>query len=398
MPKLNEVDGDTVTLTAEYPEISMQRITLFSLLWMLILPASLKCVAQNDRLEKAHVIDPTASFLDVVGRRNEFKAVTNRRLRDALSDTRGCINSKRPSPPAGPMIIPPHYLTGSAGPVNPREAIAAERYYELEDAVDFGATRYLATGEHAEAACVTNLMTRWASAKALLDYTTKESSQSWFQVEWVLSSISLGYSVVQSDASIAPDQKNAVLAWMHDVAEYMLAQDHATDLTKENNHGYWRALAATSVGILTNDDTLYRRGLEQYLFAMGQMNSDGSLPMEMARHENALHYQNFALAPLAMIAELATRQGVDLYSLRVNGHTFMDGVNFLIKASTFPDVMKQYATEKQTFSLYSGDQQLAWLEFWVKRHPAPFWNTVLTKPLFDARIGGNATLYAAPTH
>jgi poly(beta-D-mannuronate) lyase len=119
--------------------------------------------------------------------------------------------------------------------------------------------------------------------------------------------------------------------------------------------------------------------------------------MEMSRHENALHYQNFALAPLAMIAELAARQGVDLYSLRVNGHTFLEGVNFLIKASTFPDVMKRYATEKQTFSLYSGDQQLAWLEFWVKRHPAPFWGTVLTRPLFDSRIGGNATLYAAPT-
>jgi len=122
---------------------------------------------------------------------------------------------------------------------------------------------------------------------------------------------------------------------------------------RENNHAYWRALCAASVGILTDDNKLYRDALEQYVRAIGQMNPDGSLPLEMARHENALHYQSFALTPLVMIAELAHRQGTDLYSMRVNGHTIADAVDFLVRASANLDLMKQYAQEPQTFSVFT---------------------------------------------
>jgi poly(beta-D-mannuronate) lyase len=188
---------------------------------------------------------------------------------------------------------------------------------------------------------------------------------------------------------------------MHKVTEYMLDQDpHPGDSTRENNHAYWRALCATSVGILTSDDKLYRRGLAQYVRAIGQINPDGSFPLEMARHENALHYQSFALAPLVMIAELAWRQGPgpgsDLYSLRVNGHTISDAVDFLVRASANPSLIKQYASEPQTFSLFSSEKPPAWLEFWAARHPGKPWTDIITAPLVDSTIGGNATIYAAP--
>jgi len=126
------------------------------------------------------------------------------------------------------------------------------------------------------------------------------------------------------------------------------------------------------------------------------LNPDGSLPLEMARHENALHYQSFALTPLVMIAQLATSQGTDLYSLRVNGHTIADAVDFLVRGSANPDLMKQYASEPQTFSLFSGKRPPAWLEFWAARHPGKPWESLLTQPLSDSTIGGNATLDAAP--
>jgi poly(beta-D-mannuronate) lyase len=116
----------------------------------------------------------------------------------------------------------------------------------------------------------------------------------------------------------------------------------------------------------------------------------------MARHENALRYQSFALTPLVMIAELAARQGTDLYRIRVNGHTIADTVDFLVRASANPDLMKQYASEPQTFSLFSGEKPPAWLEFWAARHQGKPWDSLLTQPLSDSTIGGNATLDAAP--
>jgi poly(beta-D-mannuronate) lyase len=364
----------------------------------LCLAASL-CAAEKDPLSHASVVNPSASFLDVAARRAELAYATTPRVAEALGIKSDCVRQELPAPPSGVMNIPHHYLSGSNGPINPEEGKATAPYRKLDDVVSFGAARYVATGDPAQAVCVTNLLAQWAAAKALLDYTFEESSQAWYQVEWTFSSISLAWSVVRSDPVIPAAQRAQIEQWMHAVTEYMFSQDpHPGD--RENNHAYWRALCATSVGILTSDDKMYRRGLAQYARAIGQMNPDGSLPLEMARHENALHYQSFALAPLVMIAELARRQGVDLYDLRVNGHTIDDAVDFLVRASTDPDLMKNYASEPQTFSLFSGEKPPAWLEFWAARHPgkprAEIWAELLTTPLIDPNIGGNATLYAAP--
>jgi poly(beta-D-mannuronate) lyase len=300
-------------------------------------------------------------------------------------------------PPTGRFIIPHHYVSGNYGPINPAENIATTPYRKLEAAVSNGATRYVVTGDSNEAVCVANLLVKWAAANALLDYSYQESSQAWYQVEWTLSSISLSWSIVQTDPAIPAAERAAILAWMHKVTDYMFDQDpHPGEPDRENNHAYWRALCATSVGILTNDNKLYRRGLAQYFRAIGQINPDGSFPLEMARHENALHYQSFALAPLVMIAELTRRQGIDLYSLRVNGHTIDDAVGFLVRASADPSLVKKYASEPQTFSLFSKEKPPAWTEFWAARHPGKPWSDLLTAPLFDSTLAGNATLYAAP--
>jgi poly(beta-D-mannuronate) lyase len=368
-----------------------------SIFLLCLMAAPFPGFAKKNPIDQAHIVNPSASFLDVVARRSELASATNSRVLLALKDKRGCTNSEQPRPPAGRMVIPHHYLSGSSGQINPEEAKATVPYQKLQDAVTDGASHYLATGDHSEAACVAGLLSRWAAANALLDYNYRESSQAWYQVEWTLSSISLAYSIVQSDPAISPDQRSQILTWMHSVTDYMLDQDpHPDDHARENNHAYWRALCAASVGILTNDGKLYRRALEQYVRAIGQMNPDGSLPLEVARHENALHYQSFALTPLIMIAELAARQGADLYGIRVNGHTISDAVDFLVRASANLDLMKQYASEPQTFSLFSGKRPPAWLEFWAARHPGTPWDSLLTQPLTDSIIGANATLDAAP--
>ncbi|MGO8759998.1 MAG: alginate lyase family protein [Terracidiphilus sp.] len=372
------------------------RMRPLAIVFSLVLGVSL-CAAEKNPYTKANIADPSASFLDVAARRAELAHARTPRVVEALGWKTGCAGSEQPAPPAGRMIIPRHYQSGSNGPINPEEAKATVPYRELGNTVSAGAGRYVATGDSAEAVCVANLLDRWAAARSLLNYSSGESSQAWYQVEWTLSSVSLAWSVVQSDPAIPAGQRAEILKWMHNVAEYMFDQDpHPDDPSRENNHAYWRALCATSVGILTSDDKLYRRGIAQYVRAIGQMNRDGSFPQEMARHENALHYQSFALAPLVMIAELAKRQGFDLYTLRVNGHTIEDAVDFLIRASANSELVKQYASEPQTFSLFSAEKPPAWTEFWAARHPGRPWSELLTKPLVDSNLGGNATLYAAP--
>jgi poly(beta-D-mannuronate) lyase len=378
----------------------------------MFLKAQTEPLPKNDPHPKIEIRNPSASFLNIGARHAELAHATNPRVLEALKWNKSCVNADQPAPPPGRMVIPHHYLSGSNGPVNPEEGKATLPYRNLNDVVSDGAARYVATGDSAEAVCVANLLGRWAAAGTLLDYSYSESSQAWYQVEWTLSSVSLAWSVVQSDPAIPAAQRDQISKWMHRVAEYMFDQDpHPGDTAHENNHAYWRALCATSVGILTSDEMLYHRGLAQYARAIGQMNADGSFPLEMARHENALHYQSFALAPLVMIAELAAQQGTDIYSVNANGHTIADAVNFLVRASADPQLVKKYATEPQTFSLFSGEKPPAWIEFWAARHPGKLlpanslpvnslpvesWSDLLTAPLYDATIGGDTTIYAAP--
>jgi hypothetical protein len=68
----------------------------------------------------------------------------------------------------------------------------------------------------------------------------------------------------------------------------------------------------------------------------------------MARHERAIHYQSFALQPLAPLAAFAERQHVPLYQYRSpSSKTITDAVNFLGEAVANPEIIKAYTPDAQ---------------------------------------------------
>jgi len=154
----------------------------------------------------------------------------------------------------------------------------------------------------------------WAQAHALLDYDRQESSQAWYQVEWTLSSAGVTDSVLVNDATLDPTQQHRVTAWLDTAARKDISFEKPGD--SDNNHHYWRALAATAIGVTASDDMLYRFGIQAYVQAIAEIDRSGAFPKEMARHENATHYQGFALQPLVLIAEFVTRQGIGIYATR----------------------------------------------------------------------------------
>jgi hypothetical protein len=114
----------------------------------------------------------------------------------------------------------------------------------------------------------------------------------------------------------------------------------------------------------------------------------------MQRGELALHYQNFAIMPLVGIAELAARQGLNLYACRVNGRSLADAVDFLLRALDDPSVLSAHQTEAQN---EIAEADFAWMEWWQHRFKEPRIARRLDKPLFHPRLGGALTLYAANT-
>jgi poly(beta-D-mannuronate) lyase len=97
------------------------------------------------------------------------------------------------------------------------------------------------------------------------------------------------------------------------------------------------------------------------------MNRNGSFPLEMVRGFRAIHYQNFAILPLVYIAEIAARQGYDLYSQSIDGKDLHLAINFLMRCIEDNNVVKRYTTSIQDTSFISKRRELNWMEPYIRR-------------------------------
>ncbi|MGO9340444.1 MAG: alginate lyase family protein [Terracidiphilus sp.] len=341
-----------------------------------------------------HVADPHASVVSVTLRQAALKSTSDPLLRTAIQGLHSCVDTPLVAAPTGPMNIPHHYLSGSNGPTNPAEAAATRVYAQFEGHITAGMNQYLATANHAESACALAQLDAWAQARALLNYDRQDSPQAWYQVEWTLSSAGITESVLVNDATLDAAQHKRVIAWLDTAARKDISFEKPND--SGNNHHYWRALAATAIGIIASDEMLYRFGMHTYKDAIAEIDSKGAFPKEMARHENAIHYQGFALQPLVLIAEFVTRQGIPIYTYKSNGHTLRDAIVFFGRAVDDPSLVKPYTSDVQSTHFGSGD--FADFAFYTARFgpeglPPAILNA-LTRPTTATRLGGCTTLMA----
>lgn len=339
------------------------------------------------------VTHPAGSFLDVPARQAILESTTSPLLLAAIQGLHSCVAAADvPAPPA-PMDIPHHYLSGSSGPINPAEGAATRTYAAFERRITDGMNQYVATGNHAESACALAQIDAWAKARALLDYNPR--SQSWYQVEWTLGSAAVTTSVLVNDSTLDPAQLHRVIAWLDDVARKDISFERPG--LDSNNHHYWRALGATATGVLASDDELFRFGLDTYKDAVKEIDPAGAFPREMARHENAIHYQGFALQPLIVIAEFASHQGINLYAYQAHHRSIRSAILFYGRAVADPSLVKRNSSDAQKLDFRPND--FAALNFYVVRFGIEGLPTAITEALqhstTETRIGGNTTLLAA---
>ena len=158
----------------------------------------------------------------------------------------------------------------------------------------------------------------WAERDFLKDYIfqdcpTTPTQQDWYNVNWFLCTSGIVYSIVNDHPDFSETEKRAVNAWLNDTVRHHLSYS-CENYSGRNNHLFWNGLMAAIVGVVTDDDAFFDFGVRTYLRALDMMDEDGCFPLELLRDENAIHYQSFALLPLVFIAEIAERQGYDIYS------------------------------------------------------------------------------------
>jgi poly(beta-D-mannuronate) lyase len=352
-------------------------------------------LASSVAIQAQKVSNPSASVVDAAARHAFLKPTTDPRILEAAAHLGSCTGTPFVAPPVGEMQIPHHYMQGSNGPINPAEAEATRHYADFERRITAGMNQWVAKNNQAEAQCALSQLDAWAQAGALTRYDARAYSQSWYQAEWTLASAGITASVLLQDAELDGAQQERVAIWLDSAAHKLISYEKRGELG--NNHHYWRALAATSIGVLSNDNDLFRFGVNTFKEAVGQEDANGAFPLEMARHENAIHYQAFALQPLIMIAEFARRQNVDLYAYADHGRTIRDAIVFLGRVVADPALVKQYTQDAQKTAFHSG--AVAELEFYFARFgtagiPSSL-TSLLSQPAIDTRIGGNTTVLAA---
>lgn len=263
----------------------------------------------------------------------------------------------------------------------------------FQDRLSKSANAYLKSGGTNEngARCALDWLYEWAEDGALLGDMNVQGT---YARQWALAGFASSYLQVKSYSAYDENKKRAIDQWLEDVARAVMNDyaDISLSAGRQNNHLYWAAWAVTATGLVTDKKEFYDWGVGKVKYALHvQAQSDGTLPLELTRGKKALQYHVFALAPLIMVSEAATRNGENLYKEN-------DGMLHKIVDRVFAGLQDpSYFQQKTGVTQIPGDSisamHFSWLEAYNARFPEQTHEEFLEahRPVISPRTGGDMT-------
>jgi len=245
--------------------------------------------------------------------------------------------------------------------------------------------------DQGEGTCAVTWLAGWASGGALLgEMVHINNDQSDYMRQWELDGMAMVYLRVKGAAT--PEQRAAIDPWLIEIAKRNL--DYWNSPKKHrNNHYYWTGVGVLATGIATGNAALLEQGKAIYLKGLGDIEADGALPMEMARGEKALHYHNYALAPLVVMADIGSHAtGEDWYGWR--DHRLELLAERVLSGWRDTSWFAEKAGVPQ--EKLAGHTDVGWVEFYRHHalHPNHFEDLHQAGPYNEPRLGGNLSLMA----
>ncbi|TNC50856.1 alginate lyase [Rubellimicrobium rubrum] len=244
--------------------------------------------------------------------------------------------------------------------------------------------------------CVVDAVAVWAEANALSDLGSMNAEIS---TPSRLGGIALAYLQARPHAAQSDDAQQTVIEdWLQERMLSTMAyfDNEAPERASQNNLRAWAGLAAAAVGTATSNGDITGWAADTVELVACQADSDGALPLEMARGPRALQYQLHATAPLVVGAALLSEAGADLFAA-------CDGaihriVNFVPQAFEDPDLVAEKAGETQTY--FDGEDELegwelAWAEAYLSKFDSPALAGMVEefRPLANSKLGGAQDLF-----
>lgn len=160
--------------------------------------------------------------------------------------------------------------------------------------------------------CVLSGLAVWAGADALSDLATMNAQLS---APARVAGFAFAYAQVEPFLAGSKD-KQVVETWLSARARTTMTY-FDTDAPKNasrNNLRAWAGLAVARIGLTVGDTAMKDWADASVRLVACQAAADGSLPLEMARRELALHYQLHAVTPLVVAAALLQADGRTLFN------------------------------------------------------------------------------------
>lgn len=297
------------------------------------------------------------------------------------------------------VALPPAPPPAAVTRIAPQADDGSDRRVEPMSWYVMGAVSHHLRGG-AEGPAALRTLESWAGAGALETLAPAGPKGSLVRSRYTLKRALLpliaGYAVLRRDLDPPEAQRAAIEAWLGRLVQLAVPADGP--ITAQNNHRYMRDVVLLAWGALTGDGERFRQGIVGALEAIAAMRPDGAWPLEIARGERALWYQRHALASLTASAEIAAAQGVDLWSIDIEGRSLHRAVGWLL------DALDARPADQDLGFLDrrgNGRHYMSWAEAYIARFPDSANARRLAarlaaadRPLLDDYSGGDVAVLA----
>ena len=293
------------------------------------------------------------------------------------------------------------YVNKGNNPVLPVIKVDAPSGYGLDNRFNFALNKFEnfkrpCGGGNVEA-CenVKRVILDWAKADAAQrtgpsDHEAKHWNDTLTVNLYIASPMMAGYSFAKQRISVPEEEDKIIKDWFKKIVKknqhlmYELKRyKHGTQAIgvprSAHNHALSSAISHMQLGILLNDNKLFKKVFRNYENAIRYQRKDGSMPIETRRGGRAIFYQGRAMTALTTIAIIAENQGYNIWDYEHKGKNLHNLVKFFIDFTENNEIVFKYAKEmkapgpakdyKRQDVSGSSSSQWGWLYAYASRFP-----------------------------
>ena len=207
---------------------------------------------------------------------------------------------------------------------------------------------------------------------------------------WIASPMMAGYSFAKQKITVPEEEDKIIKDWfkkivkknqhlMYELKLYKQGTQAAGVPRSAHNHALSSAISHMQLGILLNDNKLFKKAFRNYEAAIRYQRKNGSMPIETRRGGRAMFYQGRAMTALTTIAIIAENQGYNIWDYDRKGKNFHNIVKFFIDFTENNEIVFKYAKEmkapgpakdyKRQDVNSSSSSQWGWLYAYATRYP-----------------------------